>query len=152
MLIGIPPVVSPELLDVLMRMGHGDEIVLADANFPSDSIASGLVHKSAVSLSGAGIAAVLLAVLRLMPLDASVDKPAMYMGAPEEFGLQPIHGQMLSALEAAGYGPAHMRPLTRFDFYERAKGAYAVVRTSETARFGNIILKKGIITISERGD
>jgi L-fucose mutarotase len=148
MLIGIPPAVSPELLDVLMRMGHGDEIVLADANFPADSIAAGLVHKNVVSLSGAGIAVVLGAVLRLMPLDTSVEQPAMYMGAPAELGQQPIHGQMLSALEAVGYGPAHICPLARFEFYERAKSAYAVVRTSETARFGNIILKKGIVPIS----
>jgi L-fucose mutarotase len=147
MLIGIPAIIGPELLDVLMRMGHGDEIVLADANFPADSVAANLVHRSVVPVSGAGTVELLKAVLRLMPLDTSVEQPALFMGPPMELGEQPVHADMLCALNGAGYSASHMRSLTRFDFYERAKRAYAVAQTSEMARFGNIIVKKGTLSI-----
>lgn len=145
MLRGIPPIMSPELLDVIMRMGHGDEIVLADANFPSDANAAHAVIKQPVCMTGVGTVEVMEAILQLFPLDEAVEQPMVYMGAPAELGTQPIHVRMREALENAGYGEEKMLALPRFEFYDRARKAYAIVRTSERARFGNILLKKGVV-------
>jgi len=130
----------------MMRMGHGDEIVLADANFPSDSIAAHTVYGKAVSMTGAGVPDLLRDALRLMPLDEAVDKPVACMGAPPGAGAQPIHERIRGILDAAGYGGDKTEMLARHDFYARARGAFAIVRTSETARFGNMLLKKGVVT------
>ncbi|XP_073934114.1 fucose mutarotase isoform X2 [Castor canadensis] len=143
---GIPAVLSPDLLFALARMGHGDEI---DANFPTSSICQcGPVE---IRADGLGIPLLLEAVLKLLPLDTYVESPAAVMElvpSDKERGLQtPVWQDYESLLLGAGC----MKPLVkieRFEFYERAKKAFAVVATGETALYGNIILKKGTLVLA----
>ena len=141
MLKGIPPVLSPELLKILMEMGHGDEIVLADANFPAASHAQRLVRAD-----GHSIPMLLDAILRLFPLDAYVDKPAALMqvvpGDPVETPIWRTYREIVEAQAGLTDG---FEEVERFAFYERSKQAYAIVATGETALYANLILKKGVI-------
>lgn len=139
MLKNIPPILSPELLKVLAEMGHGDEIVLGDANFPSASLAKRLVRAD-----GHGIPALLDAILQLFPLDTFVEKPAALMdnGAP---GSPPPVWQQYEACIAYHEGKRSMEYLERYAFYVRAQKAYAIVATGETALYANVILKKGVV-------
>ena len=140
MLKGISPLVSPELLAVLARMGHGDEIVLADAHFPGESF-NGRVLRA----DGLRIPALLDAVLPLFELDAYVDAPLVMMAAVEGDTLDPAVEQsyLVPIKKHAPEAPAIAR-IDRFAFYERTKGAFAVLMTGETAKYGNILLKKGV--------
>ena len=144
MLIGISPLLSPELLSVLYRMGHGDEIVLADAHFPGES-----VNPHVVRADGLRVAVLLDAILPLFALDSYVDSPVMMMA--------PVPGDELDPAVEASYRQAIDRfwpdtpgiaRIERFAFYERARGAFAVVMTGETAKYGNIILRKGVTPVS----
>lgn len=142
MLIGIPSMLSPELVKILMEMGHGDEIVLADANFPTASHA-----RNAVRCDGHGIPQLLSAILPLFPLDAYVDKPAALMQVvPGDQVATPIwHTYGSIMLDKAGHNDP-FEEVERFSFYERAKAAYAIVATGEKALYANVILKKGVVT------
>ena len=139
MLKGISNLLSPELLKILMEMGHGDELVLADGNFPAASNAQRLVRAD-----GHGVPAILDALLPLFPLDYAVDFSA---GLMDSRGVEPaiwkIYREKLSDYPPEGNKPFLVIP--RFDFYERAKTAYCIVATGESEIFANIILKKGII-------
>ncbi|XP_038600058.1 fucose mutarotase isoform X2 [Tachyglossus aculeatus] len=151
MLQGIPPVLSPELLFALAKMGHGDDIaLLADANFPTSSVCRcGPVE---VRADGVGIPQLLEAILKLLPLDTYVESPATVMDLVEgdkAKGLKtPVWTEFQTLLSRAGCNKA-LEKIERFDFYERAKKAFVVVATGETALYGNLILKKGVITSSE---
>jgi L-fucose mutarotase len=142
MLIGVSKLISPELLKVLMEMGHSDELVLADGNFPAASHAQRLIRAD-----GHGIPELLDAILRLFPLDPYVDKPAALMqvvpGDTVETPIWHTYGQIID--ERTGFS-APFEEVERFAFYERAKKAYAVVATGESALYANLILKKGVIT------
>ena len=141
MLKRIPPILSPELLFTIAEMGHGDELVLADANFPSVSIAQRLVRAD-----GHSVPAILEAVLQLLPLDQYVEQPAAVMqrvDKPQEPA--PIWAEYQKLLDAAEGKPVALEWIERFAFYERAKTSFAVVATGETALYGNLILKKGVI-------
>ncbi|QHT62136.1 fucose isomerase [Paenibacillus lycopersici] len=141
MLLGIPKIISPELLKLLMEMGHGDEIVLADANFPAASHSQRLVR-----CDGHPIPELLDAILRLFPLDQYVDKPAALMQVvPGDTVATPIWDVYGSVIEARTGLNAPFETVERFAFYERARGAYAIVATGEGAQYANIILKKGVI-------
>lgn len=140
MLRGISPLLSPELLATLSRMGHGDEIVLADAHFPGES-----VNKRVVRADGLRIPPLLDAILPLFVIDSYVPDPLVMMAA--------VAGDRLDAAVLQTYRAAIVRYapdapdtafIDRFAFYERAKSAFAVVMTGETAKYGNIILKKGV--------
>lgn len=141
MLIGIPKLISPELLKVLMEMGHSDEIVLADGNFPAASHAQRLIRAD-----GHDIPELLNAILQLFPLDTYVDKPAALMqvvpGDTVETPIWGIYGQIIQ--ERTGFSEP-FDEVGRFAFYERAKKAYAIVATGESALYANLILKKGVI-------
>lgn len=141
MLKGIPKVLSPQLVQVLMEMGHGDEIVLGDGNFPASSLGPTVVRAD-----GHGVPEILSAILQLMPLDPYVACPVALMqvtpGDPVE---TPIWETYRSLLEADPKGGC-IEEVERFAFYERARQAYAIVATSETALYANIILKKGVVT------
>ncbi len=141
MLKGIPPAISPELMYTLMKMGHGDELVLADGNFPADSHAQRIVRADGLSVPD-----VLEAIGKLYPLDQYVDAAAFVMqpvtGDPPE---PPIWKQFAELLEASEGKPVELKQVERFAFYEQAKKAYAVVATSETALYANLILKKGVV-------
>ena len=140
MLKGIPSILSPELLKILMEMGHGDELVIGDGNFPAASVARRLVR-----LDGHGVPEVLDAVLRLFPLDTYVDAPAAVMAvAPGDGGEPPIWGVYRETV-ARHEGDRKIEQVERFRFYDRARQAYAVVATGESAVYANIILKKGVV-------
>lgn len=141
MLKNIPSVISPELMYVLMEMGHGDEIVLADGNFPSASVAQTLVR-----CDGHGVPEILEAVLKFFPLDIYVEKPVALMSVVPGDDTKPtIWENYRKIIKASGEKFSDFEFVERFAFYERAKNAYAVVATSEKALYANIVLKKGII-------
>ena len=143
MLKGISNLISPELLKILMEMGHGDEIVIADGNFPAASHAKRLARSD-----GHGVPALLEAILQLFPLDSYVDKPVALMSVvPGDTVPTPVIWQEYERLlQNSGQLPDKMEFMERSAFYSRAKEAYAIVATGESAIYANIILKKGIIT------
>ncbi|MCL2646328.1 MAG: L-fucose mutarotase [Phycisphaerales bacterium] len=142
MLMGIPAILSPELLKILMEMGHGDEIVFADGNFPAASVAKRLVR-----LDGHGILPLLEAVLRFFPLDTFVDKPVALMAVVPGDAYKPVIQDAYRDIigRYVREGAVGVECMDRFAFYERARAAYAVVATGEIARYANILLKKGIV-------
>ncbi|NDW04606.1 RbsD/FucU family protein [Jiella pacifica] len=146
MLKTIPPLVTPELLQILAAMGHGDEIVLVDRNFPAASVAAETVTGTLVQLTGVGTNEAARAILSLLPLDGFVEAPVRYMapeGEPEaDFE---VHRDMQEIVDAAEGRSVTMEAVERFDFYDEAKTTYAVVRTAESRPYGCFILKKGVI-------
>jgi len=141
MLKNIPAIISPELMKILLEMGHGDEIVLADGNFPAASVAQRLVR-----CDGHGVSEVLEAVLKFLPLDIYVDKAVALMAVVPGDDTKPtIWQEYRRIIKASGEKFSDFEFVERFAFYERAKQAYAVVATSEKALYANIILKKGIV-------
>jgi len=141
MLKKIPAILSPDLLKIIMEMGHGDEIVIADGNFPAASIAQRLVR-----LDGHGVPQVLEAVMQLFPLDIYVPKPAALMQVVPGDNVKPtIWEQYRKILKSSGEKFDDFEFVERFAFYQRAKQAYAVIATGETALYANIILKKGVV-------
>ena len=144
MLNGISPLISPELLNALYRMGHGDEILLADAHFPGDSFGQRIIRAD-----GLGIPALLEAILPLLPLDPYVDAPLAMMAAVPGDSLDPtVEAAYRAAITNGGIdSEVQIERVERFAFYERAKTNYAVVMTGEMAKYGNLILKKGLANI-----
>ena len=144
MLKGIPAVLSPELLKTLCEMGHGDEIVLANANFPAVSCAKKLIR-----LDGIRIIDLLDPILSLFPLDSYVDAPLALMQVPAGYsGLPPVWNAYREIVKKYDT-KAGFEEVERFAFYERAKTAFAVVATGETASYSCLILKKGFIVFEE---
>ncbi|HLF72861.1 MAG TPA: L-fucose mutarotase [Anaerolineales bacterium] len=145
MLKGISPSISPELIKALMEMGHGDELVLADGNFPSASIAQRLVRAD-----GLGCLVLLDAILSIFPLDQYVERPLALMAVVPGDPYQPViwDGFRKTALQHEP-GFTDFEYVERFAFYERARKAYAVLATGEMALYANIILKKGVVTVQE---
>lgn len=143
---GIPNVLSPHLLQVLALMGHGDEIVLADAHFPSSSICRN--GPTEVRADGLDIPTLLDAVLTLLPLDQYVDFPVALMDlVPSDKAKNlptPVWVKYREVIDKHESSQIQIEKVERFAFYERAKKAFAVVHTGETAQYGNIILKKGV--------
>lgn len=146
MLKGISPLISPALLKALCEMGHGDELVIADGNFPSESMGRNAV---VIRADGHGAAEILDAVMQLIPLDAYVEKPAALMEVvPGDTCPTPaIWGKYWKILEK--YEPEHcdVEMMERFAFYERAKHAYLIIATGETVIYANVLLKKGVVKI-----
>ena len=133
MLKGISPLISPELLKVLCEMGHGDEIVLADANFPAESMGQRVVRAD-----GIGATEMLRAILPLFPLDQYDESNFVLMSVVPGDPIEPVIWDEYRATLTA-YEP------DRFAYYERAKKAYCIVATGESAQYANILLKKGVI-------
>lgn len=141
MLKDLDPLLSPELLMVLRAMGHGDDIVVVDANFPASAMARRLVR-----LDGVPATAVTDAILSVMPLDDFVPEAAWRMevvGDPR--AEQPIFAEFRAIIARREGAAFKLAALERFAFYERAKNAYAIVATGEERLYGNIILKKGVV-------
>ena len=140
MLIGISKVISPDLLAVLYRMGHGDEIVLADAHFPGETF-----NPRVLRADGLNISDLLDGILPLIALDTYVERPVVMMAPVEGDALDPAVEEAYRTVIMKHWPdtPAIQR-IERFAFYERTKAAFAVVMTGETAKYGNIILKKGV--------
>ena len=139
MLRGINPILTPDLLRSLASMGHGDTLAIVDANFPAASCAD-RVHR----LHGLGAAPVLDAVLSLLPLDSYVPNPAVTMQVVGDAAAVPPAVADLNAI-LARHGAAAAATLERFAFYERARGAFAIVQTGEGRAYGNMIVVKGVI-------
>lgn len=146
MLKGIDPLLTPELLKQLAEMGHGDEIVLADANFTAYSLAG---DRPVIPLAGAGMVRALQAVMSLFPLDAYVTQPIafMHVGGEAPDYQSALQREAVALLTAKGWATAaQFEPMERFAFYDRAKNARAVVHTGELQPYANFILKKGVIS------
>jgi L-fucose mutarotase len=139
MLKGLSPLLTPDLLHVLASMGHGDELVLADANFPAAAHARRLVR-----LPGVDAPRVLDAVLSVLPLDDFVDQPALTMQVVGDASAVP---EVVQAFDASlrRHGAAASTSIERFAFYERASRAFAIIATGECRIYGNILLKKGVV-------
>lgn len=141
MLRDIDPVLSPDLLHALRAMGHGNEIVIADANFPGESLGP-----TCIRADGSTASRILQAVLSVMPLDSFVPDPALTMqvvGEPDAVPEAVADFQRI--IRETADNPAKIQTLERFAFYERAASAFAIVQTGERRLYGNIILKKGVI-------
>lgn len=141
MLIGINPILSPDLLHILASMGHGDEIAIVDANFPGASMG-----KRVVRLDGIDAPAAAEAILSIMPLDEFVEDPAHVMqvvGNADE--VPEAVAEFQRVINETADNPAALASLERFAFYERSQDAFAVVQTGERRLYGNVILKKGVV-------
>ena len=139
MLKGIPKIISPELLKIMMEMGHGDELVIGDGNFPGAS-----VNSRCIRCDGHNVPELLKAILELYPLD-TYEKPAYIMAkTPGDTVETPIWDEYAEIIKP--YTDEGLEQIERFAFYERAKKAYAVVMTGESALYANIIIKKGVVT------
>ena len=144
MLKGISHLISPELLSVMARMGHGDELILADAHFPGETF-----NNRVLRADGLRIPELLEAILPLFELDAYVPHPLMMMAAvPGDTLDSSVEASYLKSIHITNPNASAIDRIDRFDFYDRAKSAFAVVMTGETAKYGNIILKKGVTPIS----
>ncbi len=143
MLKHIPAILSPELLKVLCEMGHGDEIILADGNFPAESIGKNAI---VVRADGHGTVELLKAILEYFPLDQYVEKPVALMEVVPGDPCRPtIWQDYRDALQESGSRPDQIEMIERFAFYERARHAYAVIATGESAIYANVLLKKGVV-------
>lgn len=141
MLKNIPNILSPDLLKILMEMGHGDELVIADGNFPSASIAQRLLR-----LDGHNVPEILEAILKFFPLDTYVELPIGLMAITPGDNIKPVIWNKYKNIILESKEPfKEFEYIERFAFYERAKKAYAVIATSESALYANIILKKGVV-------
>jgi len=145
MLKGISPMISPDMLSALCRMGHGDEVVVGDGHFPAETFASHCV----VRADGLSVVQILNAILPLFELDSYVESPIVTMEAVPGDTLNPeVEAAYRRTADQHGYASAKMSRLERFAFYERAKGAFLIIQTGDTAKYANVILKKGVTPCS----
>ncbi len=143
MLKGISPLLSPQLLEVIARMGHGDELVLADAHFPGETL-----NDRVIRADGLRIPDLLEALLPLFELDSYVPSPLVMMDAVQGDLLDPeVEKSYKERIVKTNPRVPPVERIDRFAFYERAKKAFAVVMTGETAKYGNILLKKGVTPV-----
>lgn len=139
MLKGIPSILSPDLLKILMEMGHGDDLVIGDGNFPAASVAQRLIR-----LDGHKVPEILDAILKLYPLDDYVEAPVKLMQTAADDPLPAIWQEYQDLVDKHA-GKVKFEEVERFEFYEQAKKAYCVIATGESALYANIILTKGVV-------
>ena len=144
MLKGIPKILSPELLKVLCEMGHSDRLVIADGNFPAESMGA---NAKVIRMDGHGTVDVLEAILQVFPLDTYVENPVNLMEVmPGDNVETPIWDEYIQVVQAFDErGESAIGHIERFAFYEEAKKAYAIVATGEGALYANILLQKGVV-------
>ena len=144
MLKGIPKILSPELLKVLCEMGHSDRLVIADGNFPSESMGK---NAKVIRCDGHGVPELLEAILTVFPLDTYVETPVSLMqvmpGDNVETPIWDEYKEIISKYDERG--EKAIGQTERFAFYEEAKTAYAIIATGETALYANIMLQKGVV-------
>lgn len=144
MLKGIPKILSPELLKVLCEMGHSDRIVIADGNFPAESVGRDAI---VIRADGHGVPELLEAILRVFPLDTYVDSPVSLMqvmpGDPVETPIWKAYEDIITKVDCRGNKA--IQQIERFAFYEEARKAYAIIATGESALYANIMLQKGVV-------
>ncbi len=146
MLKGIHPLLNADVLYAIRAMGHGDDLIIADTNFPADSIARATTLKSLLRIDNTSAAEAAEAVLSLYPLDSFVDDAAARMeiiGAPDE--VPPVQQEVQAVIDAAEGKAWPMISIERYAFYERAKKAYAVIQTGERRFYGCFAFRKGVI-------
>ena len=144
MLKGIDPLLNANVLGVLRAMGHGDDLIITDTNFPSDSVARQTVYGSLLRID-ASAADVVQAVLSVMPIDTFVDDAAARMEVVDEpKTILPVMTEVQDKVSAVN-GPNRMLPIERFSFYDRAKKAYAIIQTGERRFYGCFAFRKGVI-------
>ena len=140
MLKGISPLISPDLLATLSRMGHGDDIILADAHFPGESL-----NPWVIRADGLRIPDLLEGILPLIDIDTFVDHPLVMMAPVEDDTLDPkVEEQYLERIYKTNPKAPAIKRIERYEFYEIAQEAFTVVMTGETAKYGNILIKKGV--------
>ena len=146
MLLGLPHLLTGDLLKILSDMGHGDEIVIADANFPAQRYGQRVLHFPAVST-----VEMLRSILKVVPLDHLGGSPVCLMEVAKEddCGVPAIWSLFKRELSVAGYVDTKFDLIERLNFYERSKTAFAVIQTGEMALYGNLILRKGVIKSKE---
>ena len=144
MLKGIPSIISPELLKVLCEMGHSDRLVIADGNFPAESMGK---NAKVIRCDGHGACDILEAILKIFPLDTYVDKPVNLMEVmPGDNVETPIWDEYAKIIsENTEFGKEAIGNIERFAFYEQAKTAYAIIATGESALYANVMLQKGVV-------
>ncbi len=143
MLKGISPLISPGLLKMMASMGHGDELVLADAHFPGESL-----NKTIIRADGLRIPDLLEAILPLFELDSYIAHPIVMMAAVADDQLDPeVEKTYLEKIHMTNPGVQPVIRINRYDFYDRASKAFAVVMTGETVKYGNILLVKGVTPV-----
>lgn len=144
MLKGIPKILSPELLKVLCEMGHSDRLVIADGNFPSESMGKNV---KVIRCDGHGVPELLAAILTVFPLDTYVETPVSLMqvmpGDNVETPIWDEYKEIVSRFDERG--EKAIGQTERFAFYEEAKTAYAIIATGESALYANIMLQKGVV-------
>ena len=145
MLKGIDPLLTADLLKVLCEMGHGDEVVVVDANFTATTLGAG---KPIIQLAGTDLAQACRAVLSVFPLDIDVPHPVSYMKVSntEDGFISAVQQNVVNSVTASSNNANACEAVERFAFYERVKTAYAIVQTGEMQPFANFIFKKGVIT------
>jgi L-fucose mutarotase len=146
MLKGISPLLNAEVLYALRAMGHGDDLIIADTNFPSDSVARQTTYGSLLRIDNVTAAEAVAAVLSVFPLDTFVDDAAARMevvGAPDE--IPPVQQEVQRAIDAAEGRARPMISIERYAFYARAKQAYCVIQTGERRFYGCFAFRKGVI-------
>jgi L-fucose mutarotase len=146
MLIGIDPLLSPELLMVLRAMGHGDDLLLCDRNHPAATIAKHTTHGQVIYIQGANLKDLSTAVLKHFPLDSFVEAPITRMqvvGNPDQ--MVQAHFDMQAVADKAAGKPVPIRAVERFAFYAEAKQAFAVVQTTDAGPYGCFLIKKGVL-------
>ena len=144
MLIGISKILSPELLKVLCEMGHSDKLVIADGNFPAESMGKNAI---VIRMDGHGVCDVLDAILQLFPLDTYVEKPVNLMQVMQGDHVEtPIWNEYEKIINKYDErGKKAIGQIERFAFYEEAKTAYAIIATGESALYANVMLQKGVV-------
>ncbi len=146
MLKGISPLLNAEVLYALRAMGHGDDLIIVDSNFPSDSVARQTRLGELLRIDNTTAAEVVEAVLSVMPLDSFVDDSAARMevvGSPDD--VPSVQQEVQRAIDAAEGKPWPMISVERFAFYERAKQAYCVIQSGERRLYGCFAFRKGVI-------
>ena len=148
MLKGIDQRLSAEIVHVLMLMGHGDDLVICDVNHPAVTIAKETTYGALVDMSGCNLLTAAEAILSLMPLDTFVSAPVARMQVVGDAGkVLPLFADMQATCSRIEEREIALEPLERFEFYDRAKNAFAIIRTSDSGPYGCFILKKGVITL-----
>jgi L-fucose mutarotase len=146
MLKNLDSLLTPELLEVLAAMGHGDELVLCDANFPADSVARTTTHGRPIRLAGASAPQAACAILSVLPLDSFVETPVLRMAVGDDPDALPdVHREVQEEVDAAAGLTLPLGALERFAFYERARSAYAIVVTGERRFWGCFVFAKGVV-------
>lgn len=144
MLKGIPQILSPELLKVLCEMGHSDRLVLADGNFPAESMGKDAI---VIRCDGHGVPELMDAILKVFPLDTYVEKPVNLMevmtGDTVETPIWDTYKEIVAKYDDRA--EKAVGNIERFEFYEQAKKAYAIIATSEKALYANVMLQKGVV-------